>query len=155
MSRALGGPRISTTMQGVVKICTFVFNHHCPIFIKSCIIESLGKKTSEIKSKAFPSLKKHQNCVITDLEIQAWNNKRLDALFITERSEQLVIPPLAVLQLHWLILPIAFLINCWKAAYSAQFNFSTRPFKASHQASCNDTSSTHNHHPPPSMVNTS
>lgn len=78
--------------------------------------------------------------MITDLEIQTWNNKRPDTLLITVwTSQQLVIPQLAALAVRWLILPIAFLINCWKAAYSAQFNFPTRPSKASHQASYNDT----------------
>lgn len=77
--------------------------------------------------------------MITDLEIQTWNNKRPDTLLITAwTSQQLVIPQLAALAVRWLILPTAFLINCWKAAYSAQFNFPTRPSKASHQASNND-----------------
>lgn len=99
-----------------------------------------GETIAEIQLKTLPSLKKSPNCMMTDLNTQTWNNKQPKTLFITVwTNRQLVIPLLAALELHWLILPIAFLINCWKAAYSAQFNFPTRPSKASHQASYNDT----------------
>lgn len=120
-------PRFSCTMQEFttteLQNTTFLLTYQCPIFINTCIIEAVGEKHHRDKNQTFSHLKKTPNCMMTDLEIQTWNSKRPETLFITVwTSQQLVTPLLTALDLNWLIPPIAFLINGWKAAYSAQFN---------------------------------